>query len=121
MNILKQLAIILVFCLMGEALARALPLKLPAGVWGIALLFTAFSVKLLSPKTIEKTSNYLLSNMGLFFLPPAVAIVEQFELLRSVIVRFAAVAVLTTVITFLVTYGTVSLARRFTQRRPSNE
>ena len=111
MDVLKQFAIILVFCLAGETAARLLPVKLPAGVWGLMLLFIAFSLKMLRPKTIEKTANFLLANMALFFLPPAIAIVEHFDILRSAVVRFSIVALLTTIITFLVTYATVWFVR----------
>jgi holin-like protein len=112
MNILKQFAIILAFCLAAEIPARLLPVKLPAGVWGIVILFTAFSVKILEPKSIDQTSRWLLANMGLFFLPPAIAIINQFDLLKSAVVRFFIAGIVTTVITFLITYSTVYIVRR---------
>ena len=111
MNILKQCAIVLAFCLAGEIPARLLPVKLPAGVWGVVILFIAFSIKMVEPKSIYQTSRWLLANMGLFFLPPAIAIINQFELLKSAVVRFFIVGIVTTVITFLITYGTVYIVR----------
>jgi holin-like protein len=116
MTILKQLSVIFAFCLAGEILARCLPVRLPASVWGLVLLFTAFCVKLYTPAAIGQTADWLMANMGLFFLPPALAIVEQYGILKPAIFRFLIVALVTTVLTLLVTFFTVYLVRRIIQR-----
>jgi putative effector of murein hydrolase LrgA (UPF0299 family) len=101
-------------------MARLLPVKLPASVWGIVLLFIALLIKLFKPHTIEKTADFLLSNMGLFFLPPAIAIIEQFDLLHPVVFQFFIVAILATVLTFLATYTVVYLVRLLFRGRHSS-
>jgi holin-like protein len=113
MGVRERRAVIGGFCLLGEIMARFLPVRLPASVWGIVLLFTAFTINLFKPESIQKTADFLLANMSLFFLPPAVAIIDQFDLLKQAVIRFFIVSVLSTIITFLVTYAVVYWVRVF--------
>ena len=81
MKYLKQALIILAFTLAGELLAKAIPLPIPAAIYGFILLFTALCTGLLKPSAIDKTADFMISLMPLLFVAPAVGILEYFDIL----------------------------------------
>ena len=109
MRILAQIGIVLFVCLLGEAIAAVLPFPFPASVIGMVLLFLLLACKWLKPRHIQEKSNFLLSNMAFFFIPAGVEILENYKPVADKILPLLAVLVLTTVITFAVTAGTVHL------------
>ena len=54
MKILSQIAIILSISLSGEVLAAALPLPIPASIYGIVILFALLESRLLSVDAIRE-------------------------------------------------------------------
>ncbi|MDR2073201.1 MAG: CidA/LrgA family protein [Spirochaetaceae bacterium] len=111
MNTLKQLLIILSFGFLGEILSFYLPLGMPASVLGLVLMLAALGSKLLKPSHLGTTAGYLSANMAFFFLPAAVTVLENYGLLKPVVVQLIIIGILSTVITFFVTYGTVRICR----------
>ncbi|AEF80391.1 CidA/LrgA family protein [Leadbettera azotonutricia] len=111
MEIFAQLAIILAFGFAGEILARALPLGMPASVLGMILMLIALGSKMLKPSQLGKTADFLGSHMAFFFLPVAIAIIENFSFIRPVVWQFFGICMVCTIVTFSLTYGTVRLCR----------
>ena len=75
MKILMQLAIILFICLLGEVIAAVLPFPFPASVISMLLVLALLLWGPLKIYHIQKQADFLLDNMGFFFVPPAVAII----------------------------------------------
>lgn len=99
MKYLKQLLIILAFCLMGELLQALIPLPVPAAIYGLVLLLAALCTGLLKPKNIAETANFLIKNMGILFVAPTVNILRYWDIISP----FAAqIAIIITASTFLV-------------------
>ncbi|GMO28775.1 MAG: hypothetical protein Ta2F_04140 [Termitinemataceae bacterium] len=116
MKILTQLAIIFGFGIVGEAIAYFVKAGMPASVWGIIILYIALSFKLLRPAQIELCADFLNANMALFFLPPSVALIEQFDVLKYALIQFIVICFIATFITFFVTYYTVFFVKRLLER-----
>ena len=74
MKYIKQALIILGFTLAGELLARAIPLPIPAAIYGFILLFVALCTGLLKPEAIDETADFMISLLPLLFVAPAVGI-----------------------------------------------
>jgi holin-like protein len=111
MQILRQLGIILFFGFLGEILSRFFPLGMPASVLGLLLMLAALGLKLLRPESIGTAADYLSVNMSFFFLPAAAMILENYAYIEPVLVQVILICVITTVLTFFATYGTVRLFR----------
>src|SRR5699024_10090699 len=73
---LQQFLWITGFTLAGEALHAALPLPIPAAVWGLALLFLALESGRLPLDSVAGCGQFLLGLMPLLFIAPAVGLVD---------------------------------------------
>lgn len=109
MNILMQTAVLLLICFAGEGISLALPFAFPSSVISMILLFILLATKIVKLKQIEEVTGFLTKNMAFFFLPAGVEILENYKPVADKILPLFAVLVLTTIITFAVTAGTVHL------------
>ena len=81
MKLYVQLMIIFSISMLGEAISSLLRLPVPGSIIGMLLLFLALQFKLLRLRHVSMVGNFLLANMTLLFLPPAVGIMEKFHLI----------------------------------------
>ena len=102
MKYIKQALIILSFTLAGELLARAIPLPVPAAIYGFILLFIALCAGVLKPVSIDKTADFLISLLPLLFVAPAVGILEYLDILAPQILSFVTIVAASTFLTFAV-------------------
>jgi holin-like protein len=109
MKYIQQLGIILGFALAGEIIARLVPGLLPASLTGLLLMLAALGLRLLRPEHIGECSDYLSSIMAFFFLPAAVTVIQQADLILPVIWQLIAIVIASTFCTFFVAYGTTRL------------
>jgi holin-like protein len=109
---LRQLGLILTFGFLGEIISHYLPLGMPASVLGMVLMLIALGIRLLKPEHLGETADYLSANMGFFFLPFAATILGNYGYIRPVVVPLILIVIISTIVTFFATYGTVWLSRR---------
>jgi putative effector of murein hydrolase LrgA (UPF0299 family) len=103
--------LILLFCqLLGEALVHALTLPLPGPVAGMMLLFLALLWRGWKvpgqpqvPEALADTTDALLRNLSLLFIPAAVGIVQHTGILRESGLAITASIVVSTVLAMAVT------------------
>lgn len=70
MKFVKQFSIILAFAFIGEVLHAAIPLPVPASIYGILLLFLALDRKWLAAGDIREAVGFLIQLMPVLFVPP---------------------------------------------------
>ena len=73
---LIQTFYILFFYFIGELISYLIDGFIPGSVIGMMLLFLSLAFKLVDPKKVEKISTLLTDNMGLFFLPAGVGLMN---------------------------------------------
>ena len=92
-----QLMILFVISLIGEGISSFFHLPIPGSIIGLIILFLALQFKWLRVRHVNMVGNFLLANMTILFLPPAVGIMEKFDVIAPyllpivLIVFFAAV------------------------------
>ena len=74
-------AILLAFLGVGNAISLGLSLHVPGNVIGMILLTICLLTKVIDIKRIEPAADLLLSQIGLFFVPPGVAVMLYFDLI----------------------------------------
>ena len=100
MKYLNQFLIILGFTLLGEALQRIVPLPIPASVYGIVLLFSSLCLGLVKVEWVKEAGAFLTSILPVLFVGPAVGILENWELIRGVLLPMVLLVLASTVLTF---------------------
>ena len=111
MKYVKQFLIILAFTLVGEVLAKVIPVPIPAAIYGFVLLFIALCAGLLQPEHIKETANFLISALGLLFVAPAVNILAYLDIIAPALVPLCVIILSSTFVVFIVA-GLVTQALR---------
>ena len=81
MKLYVQLMIIFMISLVGEGISSVFHLPVPGSIIGLVLLFLALQFKLLRLRHISMVGNFLLANMTILFLPPAVGIMDKLQVI----------------------------------------
>lgn len=98
MRLIKQIAIILLFTMLGEFLHHYIPLPVPASIYGMILLFFSLLFGLLKLEDIKETSNFLLEILPLLFVPAGVGLMTSWGLLSDILLPLAVIIPLSTVL-----------------------
>ncbi len=85
MKYLKQLGIILFITFISEGIRFFVPLPVPAGIYGMAILFLLLLTKVVKLPDVEETADYLIAIMGVMFIPAGVGIMNYFDSLAEII------------------------------------
>lgn len=76
MKYLAQFCVIMVFVVLGEILGNIIPLPIAGSIYGLVLLFLALATGVVKLSWVEDVASWLHSIMALFFVAPAVAIMD---------------------------------------------
>ena len=117
MNILGQITLVFGLCFFGEAVAKLLPVKFPASVIAMIVLFIFLVSKLVKKEKIDAITSFFVHNMALFFIPATVAIIKSYDIFKDYIWQFVFVCFITTVLTFLATAYTVMLVMKLMKKK----
>lgn len=103
MKYVKEIMWIIAFTFLGEFLSAVLPLPVPAGVYGLILLFLALLIGLVKLPDVEGAGNFLLDTMTMMFLPAAVGIMTVIHTLLPVLLPYVVIILVSTVLVMSVT------------------
>lgn len=121
MKIIKQVGLIFGICWLSQVIEYWLPFAFPASVIGMVFLLICLITGILKIEHIQEKSNFLLANMTFFFIPAGVSMINYFELLKNNIVQIAAISIISTIITFVVTAYSVTWTIKWMNRRNSDD
>lgn len=100
MKYIKQICLILLFSFLGEVCRFFIPLMIPASIYGIALLFGALALKIIRIEDVRETGGFLTSLLPLLFVVPTVALMEYWHLVKPVLLPFALISFVVTILVF---------------------
>lgn len=112
MKILLQIGIVLLICLLSEAVSLLLPFPFPGSVIAMIVLFILLVTGILKVEHIRQKSDFMLKNMAFFFIPAGVGVLEYFNVLKECLLPFLVICTVSTILTFAVTAGTVTLVMK---------
>ena len=111
-NFILQCAIIFIFLAIGEFIVWVTGIKLPSSIIGMILLATALKLKIVKLRHVEKVSNFLVKNLGFFFVPPGVGLMLYFDLIKAEWLPIVVASLLSTILVLVVTGWVHQLVRR---------
>ncbi|GMQ62980.1 CidA/LrgA family protein [Vallitalea maricola] len=107
MKLLRQFGIIIGIFLIGEILNKLCHIPVPGNILGMLILFVLLSLNIIKVETIKEVSDFLLSHLAFFFIPPGVALISSLDTLSNIWISFLFIVILTTIIVMSVTGLTV--------------
>ena len=121
MKYIKQFAIILVVSLLGEGLNYLIPLPIPASIYGLVLMLLALGLKIIPVESVKETSVFLIEIMPLMFIPAAVGLIESTDLLRSNLLAYVVITVVSTFLVMFVSGRVTQAVERHDQKKKEAE
>ncbi len=106
---LKELIIIFAVNYAGIIISTGLNLPIPGTIIGMLLFFLLLYFKIIKVEKIERATSLLLLNMTIFFLPPAVKIMDNIQHLSGNFLKAVFIIILTTFLTMGITGKVVEL------------
>ena len=102
MKYIRQFGIILLITFIGEIMHELIPIPVPAGIYGIVLLFIGLKTGIVPLSEVKDASKFLIQIMPLMFIPAAVGLIDTWEVLSPSWLQFVIVTVVTTVVVMAV-------------------
>lgn len=117
MKIIKGFFWILLFTIIGEALALLIPLTIPGPVYGLVLFFIALQLEWVPMEDVDELGSWLAANMGIMFVPAGVGIVNNMTELAA---NWWQILIILFVVTFAV-MGVIGLVTQAMSKHESED
>lgn len=124
MKIFKQLVLIIAFSLLGILISYLLSLaniNFPGSLIGMILLFIFLLIGFIKVDSIDQVSKFFIDNMGIFFVPGAVLILDKLEIISEIWWKLTIIILAAFVISFTATYFSVKLTLYLQNRKNMKE
>ena len=100
---LFQFMIILFFVFLGELCEFLIPLPIAGSIYGLLLLFIALCVKIVKLEWVADVADWFHSVMALFFVAPAVAVIDIWAEISGIWVYLVLMLILAYFVTMVIT------------------
>lgn len=107
----------MLFLAIGEFIVWITGIPVPSSIIGMVLLTISLKAGLVKPRHVEKLSNFLVHNLGFFFVPAGVGLMNCLGLIADQWIPIVGAAVGSTVVIIAVTGWTHSFMRKTVTRR----
>jgi holin-like protein len=106
MKLLKQFGIIMGVYVGCEIFLMIVPIRFPANVLGMLVMFALLCAKIVKLDQIEEVAGFLTTNLGFFFIPAGVSIASNFGLVKEIIFPILIICLFGTALVFTATVFT---------------
>lgn len=117
LKILLQIGIVFGLYWISQCIEAVLPFAFPASVISLLLLLALLVLKVIKVDHIREKADFLLGNLGFFFVPVSVSIMNYFDVVRENAVAFLSICVVSMVLAFAATVWAVRLTSRLLEKR----
>lgn len=112
-----QIAVIFFFLALGELTVWLTGVPVPSSIIGMLLLAVSISSGVLDIRRVDRAAQFLVANLGFFFVPAGVGLINCFGLISEQWVQIVGTTVLSTMVVIACTGWTHQAVRRFMARR----
>ena len=99
----RQFFIIFGCLAIGEFIVWLTGIKLPSSIIGMLALTALLKFKIVELSWVQKLSEFLISNLGFFFVPPGVAIMLYLDLIQKEFIPIIMATVISTISVLIAT------------------
>ncbi len=111
-----QLAVIFAFLAIGELIVWVTGTGVPSSIIGMLLLTLCLSLRIIKLKYVEGAADFLVKNLGFFFVPAGVALMGYFDLIADQWLPIVVAAAASTVIVLALTGHIHQISRKYFNR-----
>ena len=108
---IRQCAVLFGCLALGELLVFLTGVKLPSSIIGMLLLAFFLKVGWVKLKWVQGLSDFLVANLGFFFVPPGVALMLYFDVIEAQFWPIVIATVASTILVLVVTGWVHQLVR----------
>ena len=116
-NMVKQCTILFGCMALGELLVKITGVSLPGSIVGMLLLAAFLEMGWIKLEWVKQISDFLLSNLGFFFVPPGVALMLNFGTIAKDFWAIAIATLVSTILVLLSTGWTHQIVRKYAKFR----
>ena len=100
---IRQFLIIFGCLAVGEIIVWLTDISIPSSIIGMLFLVALLQMKVVKVDWVKEISDFLISNIGFFFVPPGVALMLYFDLVKAEFWPIAIATLISTVLVLVVT------------------
>lgn len=119
--ILLQLLIIFAFLAIGELVVWLTDVPIPSSIIGMLLLTVALQLRLVKLRQVEGLADFLVKNLGFFFVPAGIGVMVHFDLIAKQWMPIIVASVVSIVVVLGVTGWVHQICRRFFSRNEHSD
>lgn len=109
---IRQCFIIFGCLAVGELIVWLTGIAIPSSIIGMLLLAALLQMKVVKEEWVKGMSDFLISNMGFFFVPPGVALMLYLDIIKAEFIPIVVATVVSTVLVLIVTGWTHQKLKR---------
>lgn len=119
--ILFQLLIIFAFLAIGELVVWLTDVPIPSSIIGMLLLTVALQLRLVKLRQVEGVADFLVKNLGFFFVPAGIGVMVHFDLIAKQWMPIVVASVVSIVVVLGVTGWVHQICRRYFSRNEHSD
>ncbi len=109
---IRQCAILFGCLALGELVVYLTHISLPSSIVGMLILALLLKLKWVKLEWVKGLADFLVANIGLFFVPPGVALMLYFNLIKQELFPILGATILSTLIVLIATGWVHQLANK---------
>lgn len=109
---IRQCAILLSCLALGELIVYLTEVKLPSSIIGMLALTAFLKLGWVKLHWVKGLSDFLVNNLGFFFIPPGVALMLYFDLIKAEFWPITVATIASTLLVLVVTGWVHQLTRK---------
>ena len=111
-EMIRQCAVLFGCLALGEFIVSLTGVRLPSSIIGMLLLTFFLKLGWIKLKWVQGLSDFLIANLGFFFVPPGVALMLYFDVIEAQFWPIVIATVVSTVLVMIVTGWVHQIARK---------
>lgn len=119
-NMILQFGLLFAFLACGELIVALTNIPIPSSIIGMLLLTTALKFRIINLKHIERVADFLVRNLGFFFVPAGVGLMCCLDLIKEELLPIAIATIFSTFIIIATTGWVHQYVRNITSRHQSH-
>lgn len=109
---IRQCFIIFGCLAIGELIVWATGITIPSSIIGMLLLTSLLQTKLIKIEWVKGISDFLISNLGFFFVPPGVALMLYLDIIKAELLPIIVATTISTILVLVVTGWTHQIFKK---------